>query len=88
MLLACPECGGRVSDKAASCPACGYPVEEIKKFHTLTVFDPETMAGETEQDNIAIEVATDFYGELLVSGDGRVWNNGGQVVARMKYKDR
>lgn len=88
MLFACPECGGKVSDKAVACPGCGYPVEEIKKLHTLTIFNPETMVGETEKDDLAIEVATDLYGELLVSGDGRVWNDGGQVVARMKYKER
>ena len=25
-LLSCPDCGGTVSDKAASCPHCGHPV--------------------------------------------------------------
>lgn len=25
-LIVCPECEGRVSDKAFACPACGYPV--------------------------------------------------------------
>ena len=25
-LIACPECEGRVSDRAAACPHCGYPV--------------------------------------------------------------
>jgi hypothetical protein len=52
----------------------------------MTVFDPETMTGKTPADDVAIEVAMDFYGELLVSGDGRVWNSGGQIVAEMKYK--
>lgn len=26
MLIDCPECTARISDKAASCPACGAPV--------------------------------------------------------------
>lgn len=26
MLLDCPECGHRVSDRAAACPQCGFPV--------------------------------------------------------------
>lgn len=26
-LIKCPECGREISDKAASCPGCGYPVE-------------------------------------------------------------
>lgn len=27
MLLKCPECGLQVSDKAVSCPHCGYPIK-------------------------------------------------------------
>lgn len=26
-LIACPECEGRVSDKAVACPHCGFPVQ-------------------------------------------------------------
>lgn len=25
-LIKCPECGKQVSDKASSCPGCGYPI--------------------------------------------------------------
>lgn len=28
-LISCPECDGRVSDKARNCPMCGYPLYEI-----------------------------------------------------------
>ena len=86
MLIVCPECGKEISDKAAACPNCGCPMEEIRKKYSMTLFDPETMTGKTEADDRAIEIATEFYGELLVSGDGRVWNTGGQVVAEMRYK--
>lgn len=27
-LIECPECGKKVSDRAASCPDCGYPIDE------------------------------------------------------------
>ena len=27
-LIDCPECAGRVSDRAAACPHCGFPVRE------------------------------------------------------------
>jgi len=30
-LTSCPDCGGKVSDKAVVCPHCGCPAEEIKK---------------------------------------------------------
>ena len=48
--------------------------------------DVAGLVNETIDMSDAIEVAMEFYGELLVSGDGRVWNSGGQVVAEMKYR--
>ena len=27
VLMVCPECNGKVSDKAIACPACGYPMQ-------------------------------------------------------------
>ncbi len=30
-LIQCPECGKEVSDKARSCPNCGYPIQSIKE---------------------------------------------------------
>ena len=29
-LTVCPECEGKLSDKAFACPSCGYPMAEIK----------------------------------------------------------
>lgn len=29
-LIKCPECGREISDKATSCPNCGYPINEFK----------------------------------------------------------
>ena len=29
-LIACPECGKQISDKAPACIHCGYPINEIK----------------------------------------------------------
>lgn len=30
-LITCPECHGQVSDKAAACPHCGYPLESAER---------------------------------------------------------
>ena len=30
-LIECPECGGKVSDKAPACIHCGYPLQEPKE---------------------------------------------------------
>lgn len=27
-LIKCPECGKEISDKAASCPNCGFPITQ------------------------------------------------------------
>lgn len=32
MLISCPECNAQISDKAISCPQCGYPMTSSKKY--------------------------------------------------------
>lgn len=32
MLYPCPECSNQVSDKADTCPACGYPLKKTRKY--------------------------------------------------------
>ena len=27
-IIKCPECGKEVSDRAAACPGCGYPINQ------------------------------------------------------------
>lgn len=34
-LIICPECGRDISDKAVSCPHCGYPLDKPPESHTL-----------------------------------------------------
>lgn len=86
MLMICPECGHQVSSLAKTCPNCGFPMDKLTKEISYTIYDPELMEGKTEADRKAIEVATEFYGELLVTSDGRVWNHGSQYIADMQYK--
>ena len=40
MLMTCPECEGKVSDKAAACPHCGYPV--VKPIKTAENIKPHS----------------------------------------------
>lgn len=30
-LIKCPECGREISDKAAACPGCGYPLSKFRE---------------------------------------------------------
>ena len=39
-LIECPECNKEVSDRAISCPHCGFPIADIQKTesqHTVKV---------------------------------------------------
>ena len=45
-LVNCPECGNEISDKAQSCPKCGYPIAcIIKKERFKRIFDPSSFSG-------------------------------------------
>lgn len=33
-LITCPECGREISDKAAACPHCGFPIQEHLRAQT------------------------------------------------------
>ena len=45
-LLACPECGGMVSDQAENCPRCGYPLLKTEFAFIEVYFNGEWMHGE------------------------------------------
>ena len=36
-LIKCPECSKEVSDKAKTCPHCGYPLTNNEKTNTVLV---------------------------------------------------
>ena len=39
-LIDCPECGGKVSDKAPACIHCGYPLQEARKDEKRVQYCP------------------------------------------------
>lgn len=44
-LIKCPECGTEVSDKAAACPKCAYPLQKVQESHIVEMsFD--TVSGQ------------------------------------------
>ncbi len=45
MIINCPECGGAVSDKAASCPHCGCPIKVEQEERLLC---PKCMSDKIE----------------------------------------
>lgn len=40
-LLNCPECGKEISDKAESCPNCGYPINECINYDVYEAVESE-----------------------------------------------
>lgn len=48
-LILCPECGREISDAAAACPNCGFPLDRLKKADVQVVrtVTPAAPAGET-----------------------------------------
>lgn len=80
-LITCSECGKQISDKAASCPNCGCPVEKksngmeaIQNYHAsdYPVY-PKTPKGDKKKDSVlsviaavlAIFVVTSFIGLII-----------------------
>lgn len=47
-LMNCPECGGKVSDRAAACPHCGYPLQPVS--YNLQETEPGHSDGEDKSD--------------------------------------
>lgn len=48
-LINCPECGREISDKAVSCPHCGYPIEKLLSENKIT--SSEEVTTHAFQDN-------------------------------------
>ena len=54
-LITCPECGREISDQAAACPHCGYPIgSPQKKSYSVVLVAPGLNSIATVQDMIDI----------------------------------
>ncbi len=51
-LIKCPECGTEVSDKAAQCPRCAYPLAEMKQDGDVRI----KMSGTTARQKASVLV--------------------------------
>lgn len=58
MLMLCPECGEKVSDKATSCPHCGFPIEiNNNKRYAVRIYSRGTKDKDLQA---AVNLAFDF----------------------------
>jgi len=78
-LITCPECGREISDQAAACPHCGYPIgSPQKKSYSVVLVDNGTMTDlqelidlyhlSKEEASAAMTAVTDHHPATLVSG--------------------
>ena len=44
-LITCPECGRKVSDMAAACPDCGYPIKSLRTDGKVRISNKVSMVG-------------------------------------------
>ena len=68
-LITCPECGKQVSDKANSCPNCGYPL--TKKVDTVksVMPNPANTVNTGNRYNSSNDKSTEkFLGGLFIVG--------------------
>ncbi len=68
-LIICPECGKKISDKAAACPNCGLPAEF---FHSAGGRNEENLVKETSSSympDAPQDISLQNIGNILVSFD-------------------
>ena len=68
-LITCPECGKKISDKAAACPNCGLPAEF---FHSTGERNEDNLVKETSQSyipDVPQDIKLQNIGNILVSFD-------------------
>lgn len=82
-LINCPECGREVSDQAAHCPGCGYPLAEPRPTEVASAAPPKA---KTSGCSVVLLVVTAlFLFGLLVTMFPRGGGNGrrsGKVFER------
>ena len=53
-LIKCPECGKEISDRATSCPNCGYPISQDTKPAVGNVLSPNNEATQYEPAELTV----------------------------------
>lgn len=77
MLIICPECGGKLSDQAVSCPHCGYP---LRKF----THEPESepfASNELEYELEDKELPYDYHAGERPSLSA--WGKAGSIIVAL-----
>lgn len=71
-LITCPECGREVSDQAASCPQCGYPIKASRDLWRVQYFAPKrrvSLENLARSERGVTHVEWEIKGESLITRD-------------------
>lgn len=67
-LMRCPECNKEISDKAVSCPNCGFPLNRLSIEDNLTT-EEELTCPDFPSDLSVGRLLTDWAGDTVLDGD-------------------
>lgn len=73
-LIKCPECGREVSDKAVSCPRCGFPMDGF-------VSEQPSVASETQSVEVLAEETPVCYVKVRIGNNA----NNNQIIDQLSF---
>ena len=77
-LIICPECSGKVSDKAAACPHCGYPINSVVPNKTAErKYDLKLVSAQSKV--ITIKIIHEITG-LSLEDAKKLVDTGNQII--------
>ncbi len=94
-LIKCPECGSEVSDRAASCPRCGYPIKPVSnpaliRFeqtyavrYTCTVTCNGRDYTCKQGESVSIDISAPTTVQIRISGGNG--STSGQIIPGRRY---
>lgn len=82
-LIKCPECGKEVSDKAVTCPNCGFKIAGTENLHEMSKAKENEIEQKKSDRNKSILVLTGITILIAISGIG-IWYH--STAADRAYK--
>lgn len=74
-LIECPECGGKVSDKAPTCIHCGYPLKEVNEEAKAVQYCPYCGKPNSFESSFCGYCGKSFSKEVIVSNNSSNQNS-------------
>lgn len=91
-LIKCPECGQEVSDKAAACPRCAYPIAQFASASEVTMGNTSPVGSTSSKKKIVrikLSVIADSSHKVNIfdENDETLWTGRSGQVAEFPIDD-